>query len=101
MALAHWQLGNQSGLDDQQQTRHAAEARRWYDQSVGQIDASSDRGSMTDVIREYRIEAAERMGLSKPPTATFVALPHQAILLTHSHGGFPLALVPSQACRAG
>ena len=39
MSLAHGKLANEKELPEPERDRHKAEARRWYDQAVKQIDS--------------------------------------------------------------
>ena len=60
--MGSWQT--RPGLPEEERDRHKAEARRWYDQAVKQIDgvALSGRDPTDQAIRAFRAEAAESVG---------------------------------------
>lgn len=66
LALAHGQLANEKELPESERARHKAEARRWYDQAVKQIDSWGARGDgFAEAIRAFRREAAELLGVKE------------------------------------
>ena len=66
MALAHGKLANEKELPEQERTRHKAEARRWYDEAVKQIDIWGAGGnSIMQATRAFRAEAAELLGVKE------------------------------------
>jgi hypothetical protein len=66
MSLAHGKLANEKELPEPERARHKAEARRWYDQAVKQIDGLGTGGdSVTQASRAFRGEAAELLGVKE------------------------------------
>jgi tetratricopeptide (TPR) repeat protein len=66
MALAYGKLANEKELPEQERTRHKAEARRWYDEAVKQINAWGPGGnSIMEATRAFRAEAAELLGVNQ------------------------------------
>jgi tetratricopeptide (TPR) repeat protein len=60
LSLAYGKLANEKDLPEEERARHQAEARRWYDQAVEQIDRLGAKGdSLVQAIRAFRAEAAE------------------------------------------
>jgi hypothetical protein len=66
MSLAHGKLANEKELSEQERTRHKAEARRWYDEAVKQINTWGPGGnSKMQATRAFRAEAAELLGVNQ------------------------------------
>src|SRR5262249_2531102 len=66
MALAHGKLANEKELPEQERARHKAEARRWYDQAVKQINIWRPGGNpIVQATRAFRAEAAELLGIKE------------------------------------
>ncbi len=68
MSLAHGKLANEKELPEQEQARHQADARRWYDQSVKQIGSrwsARPSSAFDQAIWDFRAEAAELLGLKE------------------------------------
>jgi superkiller protein 3 len=64
MSLAHWKLANEKGLPEEEQARHQAETRRWYERAVKQIDSWKGRrnDSVGGAIWDFRAEALKLIG---------------------------------------
>jgi tetratricopeptide (TPR) repeat protein len=59
LALDHWKLANEKDLPAPERIRHRAEAHRWYEQAVKQIDTWGPGGSsVMQATRAFRAEAA-------------------------------------------
>jgi tetratricopeptide (TPR) repeat protein/serine/threonine protein kinase len=68
MSLAHGKLANEKELPELERTRHQAEARRWYDQSVKQIGSrwsARPSGGFDQVLWDFRAEATELLGVKE------------------------------------
>jgi eukaryotic-like serine/threonine-protein kinase len=68
MSLAHGKLANEKELPEPERTRHQAEARRWYDQSVKQIGSrwsARPSGGFDQVLWDFRAEATELLGVKE------------------------------------
>jgi tetratricopeptide (TPR) repeat protein len=66
MSLAHGKLANKKELPEKERAQHKAEARRWYDQAVKQINTWAPGGnSVIQATRVFRTEAAELLGIEK------------------------------------
>jgi eukaryotic-like serine/threonine-protein kinase len=66
MSLAHWKLANEKDLPEQERDRHKAEARRWYDEAVKQINNWGPGGNpIVQATRAFRAEAAELLGVKE------------------------------------
>ena len=66
MSLAHGKLANETELPEQERAQHNAEALRWYDQGVTQINAWAPGGSsVRKATRAFRAEAAELLGVNQ------------------------------------
>jgi eukaryotic-like serine/threonine-protein kinase len=63
LALAHAQLAAQDSLPERERMQHRAEARRWYERAVRQIDTVDHGQDPTwQAIRAFRAEADKRIG---------------------------------------
>jgi tetratricopeptide (TPR) repeat protein len=66
MSLAHGKLANDKELPDKERAQHKAEARRWYDEAVKQINTwGPEDNSITEATRAFRAEAAELLGVNQ------------------------------------
>jgi tetratricopeptide (TPR) repeat protein len=66
MSLAHGKLANENELPEKERAGHKAEARRWYDEAVKQINTWGPGGnSVIQATRVFRAEAAELLGVKE------------------------------------
>jgi hypothetical protein len=66
MSLAHGKLAAEKGLPEEERTRHETEARRFYEQTIKQLNPKGPGGtSIIQATRAFRAEAAELLRVNE------------------------------------